>query len=248
MKFAPYSASRINVYDKCPRQFRYKYADKLKKTFQQSVALTKGHIVHFLLEYHELSDGEKLKKMKLNAEIMDAKFYSKELVKECLGIYRTFIATTTGKKLLGLFKLQAEGTCGLTKKLVPCEFDDKDVLYRGLIDRIAVDKDEDIVYVIDWKTGGDKSEGQWKQDPKQLLSYAAWYFATFPVDTIVIAYVFVEHEDAIFSHVLRRDKLSQLNKVLLTDIVSIEKEADWPKKETGLCNFCDFQDECIAEG
>lgn len=248
MKFTPYSASKIGLYENCNRRFKYRYVDKIKKPFQQSVAMTKGHIVHFLLEYHELPDKEKLQKMKLDAEIMDAKFYSKELVKECIHIYRKFINTEAGKRLLGLKKLQAEGTCALTRKLKPCGFRDNGVMYRGVIDRIAVDVDKDIVYIIDWKTGADKSKGHWKQNPKQLLSYAAWYFATFPVDTVIVVYAFVEHDNAITSHVIHRDKLPQLNKTLITDIIDIEKEVEWVKNETGLCNYCEYQGECIEEG
>lgn len=235
------------MYNQCPRKFKYKFVDKIKVPFVPSVALTRGNIVHSFLENHEKPLKEKLELLKKDWQIAKSEFFTKEVIKECIDIYNRFVSTEVGKDLLSHMTLANELRCAFDTKLKPTDYDAKDCLFRGKIDRVSVEVEKDLVHVIDWKTGKDKSTGSFKQDPFQLMSYAAWYFAQFPVDKLIISYVFVEHENAKLDYELSRDNLEKYNKRLLVDIVKIEKDEVFEKIEGPLCDYCDFQDHCISD-
>ena len=69
---------------------------------------------------------------------------------------------------------------GLNSNLEPCGFFDKDVWVRGLADLLIIDHDENMAWVVDYKTGSDKYP-----DVKQLRLMALMTYAHFPeVDKI----------------------------------------------------------------
>ncbi len=249
MKYAPYSASRLGVYEQCPRKFKYNYVDKIKVPFVPSIHLTRGKIIHHLLEFHnKLSLKESIAKMKLDEQIVGSPFYTKEVIKECIGVYQSFIETDMAKELFGDLELGTELHLGLDYKLNPCDYFGKEVLFRGMLDRVVVDTASDVVKIIDWKSGKDKSGASGtKQSPEQLMHYGSWYFEKFPVNEIKIIYVFVEHNTKL-EYTMYRDKVNDYKKALLKPIVSAEKAVDFPKIESPLCNFCEFYNKCHEDG
>jgi len=244
LKYAPYSASKLAVFDQCKRKFKYKYIDKIKTPFKPSVALTKGNIVHSFLEHHELSLADKILKIKKEKQIIESPFFTKELIKECVNIYTNYLATKQGQDNFNNKTLGNELKIALNKKLEPCEYYSPDALFRGFIDRIDVDLNTDIVYIKDYKTGKNKSEGPYKLTFNQLMYYAAWYFAKFPVDTIIIKYDFVEHNHEPYDKILTRENLTKYKKFLVKSILGPEKCESWNKNITPLCDWCDFQRHC----
>ena len=244
MKYSPYTASSLGTFNQCPRKFKYNKIDKIPVEFVMTPALIKGKIVHSFLEHDTLSLKDKIEKLK------SEKLLDKELIKEGLSIYNTFRKTTFSETLFGYKHLGSELKISLKikdKQIVPCDYTDKDAMYRGMIDSVFVDEDTDIVYIVDWKTGKDKSTGEYRQSPDQLMYYATWYFNTFPVDTIKILYAFVEHEDAYLEFTLTKDRLSYYNTMLLRNIKKVETETEFPKEESALCDFCDYFDYCIKD-
>jgi len=245
MKFAPYTASKLNLFKQCNRRFKYKYVDKLPIHFVPTLPLTKGKIVHLFLEHHSLPNKEKFQKLITDRDITKSEFYTKELVQECFLIYQNFTKTDLGKRLLLYKNLGNELHIGLDKSTKETQYLSNDVMFRGIIDSVFVDTETNIIYCIDWKTGKDKSEGKYKQPPDQLLYYASWYFEKFPVDTIVISYVFVEHENKELSYTLTRDNSNRYKKFLIKSIIAVEKENIFEKDETKvLCDYCEFQEYC----
>jgi len=244
MKYAPYSASKIAVFNQCKRKFQYKYIDKIKTPFEPSVALTKGNIVHSFLEHHELPLADKITKIKKEKQIANSPYFTKELVKECIGIYNSYLETSQGQENFSNKTLGNELKIALNKKLEPCEYYGSDVLFRGFIDRISVDTNTDIVYIKDYKTGKNKSEGPYKLTFDQLMYYSAWYFAKFPVDKIIIEYDFVEHTHEPYMKELTRENVVKYKKFLVQSITTIEKCDSWDKNNTPLCSYCDYQVHC----
>jgi len=247
MKYAPYSASRLGCFKQCPRKFKYQYIDKLPYEFKPSIALTKGNIVHSFLENHELDLPGKIAALKKEKQVMNSPFYTKELVKECLGIYNTYIQSKLGQDNFNNLTLGNEMQIALDKKLQPCGYLSEDVLFRGYIDRISVDQKTDIVTILDYKTGKLKNEGPYKQPFDQPLYYASWYFEKFPVDTIILQFDFVEHNHEPMQKVLTRENLIKYKKFLLTNIMTAEKCTDFVKNEGPLCDYCDFQEICMKD-
>ena len=78
------------------------------------------------------------------------------------------------------------------------------------------------------------------------MYYATWFFANFPVDTIYIKYVFVEHgTDLEFK--MTRDRLKHYNAMLLKKVHEVENEEEFPKVHSALCDYCDFYEVCIKD-
>ncbi len=244
MRFAPYSPSKISTWESCPRKFDYYYVSKVPTKSEYKIHFTRGSIIHSFLENHSKSTVEKLAALKTDKSILKSPYYTKDMVKECFDVYKTFIATDLGKRLLDYKLLSTELSIALDKKLNSCDFWDENALFRGYIDAIFVDEETDHVYIVDWKTGKDRSVGLYQQSPDQLLMYAAWYFNHLPVEDLTIEYVFVEHNDAHLDFRLSRDRIEHYNKMLVKKILRIEKDTEFAKNEGPLCNYCEFYTLC----
>ena len=247
MKYNPYTASSLGTFAQCPRKFKYYKIDKIKVPRVRTDALVRGELIHLFLEHNEDDLSKQIPRIKYLQK--RDKGITKELVKESYDIFTRYKNGPIGKKYLSLKSLGRELKIALkieNKTLVPCKYDDPDAIYRGLIDAVFVDTDTDKVYIIDWKSGKDKSTGTYKQTPDQLLYYASWYFTNFPVDNISIVYAFVEHNTEL-KYELTRDRVKHYNKLLLKNISEVEKEQQFPKEESPLCDYCDYQDHCMKD-
>ena len=244
MKYSPYSVSRIALWNQCPRKFKYSYIDKIPRDIKDPYHLHKGFCTHLFLENHitKMSSKDLVRQIKREN-------ISNDVVEESKEIYKRFIKGSLGERLLSYYPLGTEVEVGLkidNKKLVTCDFLDSDCIFRGKIDYICVDRDTDKVYVIDWKTGKDKSSGDFSMTPDQLIYYAVWYFHNFPVDEITLMYVFVEH-DTKSEFIIKRDALNTYIKFLLRNINNIEKDTSFNKIQNALCYYCEYKGHCIND-
>jgi CRISPR/Cas system-associated exonuclease Cas4 (RecB family) len=129
---------------------------------------------------------------------------------------------------------------GLDKRLKNCDYNDINSLYRGYIDDVSVLEDKNLLIITDWKTSAKFPEKiQWDQ----LMYYAIWAFNLMPFDKIMLAQVYVKHNK---SHkiILTRSEVEKYKKALVKNILQIEKSEEFPKNESPLCNYCDFQSNC----
>lgn len=248
MKYAPYSASRLATYEQCHRKFRFKYVDKVHIPFEPSLALTRGKILHGLLEWHgKCTLAETITKLQADKDVSESPFFNKAVLKECILIFKGFVETDMCKSVFADLELGTELQLGLDYKLEPCEYYGEEVLFRGLIDRVVVNKSENKVRIVDWKSGKDKSKPPYRQPPDQLMHYGSWYFSKFPVDEITLSYIFVEHNTEL-NYTIYRDKLNDYKKALLKPIISAEKNEVFPRNMTALCDYCDYRELCDEEG
>ena len=233
MKFAPYSFSRIDVFEKCPLKFKFLYIDKLG-TFVPNLALEKGSYIHERLENFT-------KRKKTNFDFFIA---TPEEQKDFDVVYHKFVSSKYGQKYLKEPSSMAEIEFGMKKGLgglEPCAYNDKNALFRGKIDH-SIYKSE-VMLLIDWKTG----KVTRFPAPLQLAMYAVWAFMKFPeVQEVFTAFVYVEHGEQ-KPYIFKRHHLKLLTKTVLEKIVKMEKEEVFPKKETPLCNYCDFRKANLCE-
>jgi hypothetical protein len=52
MKYTPYSYSKMDTFEKCPRRFKYQYIDKIKVPQEHNEHLEKGKCINLLLEHN----------------------------------------------------------------------------------------------------------------------------------------------------------------------------------------------------
>lgn len=224
MKFNPYSFSKLSTHKQCNRKFKYNYIDKAPKSKVDMTALLKGGAVHSIIEHYPNPSPHKL----------SSKY--QHIVDE-------FITTNLGEKYLTQDSIR-EFDFGLTKKLEPTTYSDKEALFRGSIDFICTI--DDTLHLIDWKTGKYK-EPKW-QTYDQLMFYAVYFFQRYEkINTIKISYVYVEHEDMENDLTLERKYLDTYMTELIELIIAVENDEDFNKNETPLCEWCEYAIHCSTD-
>ena len=248
LKYIPYSYSKIATYQLCPRKFKYFYIDKLEVKQQPQVHFDRGKLFHLLLEY----DGnlEKIKNTQDWNEIKEHKLLDKSQIKEIIGIYKKFISTKPGKDIVNKKVFMKEFALGLDKNLKITKYDSEDVLLRGYIDAAYLVQTNneirpDICILVDWKSG--KYKSQEEQTWYQLLWYSLGLFdANQELQKIILVYAYVEH-NKINTKILKREDIERYKKTLYDNIQRIEQDTEFPKKETALCQYCDFEEICSKD-
>lgn len=224
MKYAPYSFSKLSTHNQCNRKFRYSYIDKAPQDNTDMTALLKGGAVHSIIEHYPNDSNHKL-----------AEKYQHVADK--------FISTNLGQKYLTEKSIR-EFKFGLSNKLEPTGYSDKDALFRGSVDFICTI--DNVLHLIDWKTG--KLKDQKWQEYTQLMFYGIYFFQRYPkIDTIRISYVYVEHEDMENDLVLERQYLRRYIQELTEMIKKVEEDQTFPKNETKLCEWCSFRTHCSGD-
>ncbi len=237
LKYGPYSFSRMNKWVQCPRAFKYHFIDKIGE-WKSSLALDRGKFIHCLLEFS--GDIEKVKASDDYRRVKKSGFMQPEDFKECIEIYKKFKASKMGIWIDSRTQMFNELPIAMNKNLETIPYDDKDTIFRGYIDKVI--RDNDTLILIDYKTGKYKPDMSWDQ----LLYYGISLFSDMPFDKIVLMNVFVEH-DKVNKEVLLRKDIKKYQKALLTNISSIEKDTVFPKNETALCHWCEFEGICLNQ-
>lgn len=131
MPTKPYSFSKLSTHVQCPRKYKYAYIDKAPEDQDVDItALLKGRAVHSIIEnYPNKSTHAWAPKYQHIAD----KFFRTSLAKKYLTIPST-----------------REHKFGISKKLEPTEYNDKEALFRGLIDYITIiDKYEEEILTVE---------------------------------------------------------------------------------------------------
>ena len=224
MKFAPYSFSRIDAHRHCPKKFQYKYVDKIPEGYTDRSALLKGGAVHSILEHFPDTSPHKL-------------------APDFQHVVDKFLLTDKAKRLLFRTSVR-EHDFGITENFEICEYNDKNAMFRGSVDFITM-TDVGLI-LVDWKTG--KAKDKIYQDYTQLMWYAVYFFLKYTkINSIIISYVYVEHENISNDLHLTRENLENYKNTLIESIQKIETDEVFPKNKSRLCDWCAFKDHCQKE-
>lgn len=229
MKYTPYSHSRIETFFSCPLKFKLTYLEKIRPNVETSPALLKGSYFHHLVEQYSEE-----KKPNPDFDIPE------DLKNETEKLFEKSLEGVVGKYLKGdeFVTVGTEVAFGLDGKFIPCNYYSKKVLLRGFIDKI-VKKGNDY-YILDWKTNAKKPDYQ-QQKYNQLELYALWMFRMFPeIEKLFVSYVYpVANDENVLE--ISRARMRQLAENLSKKIREIETCDNFIKKESPLCDWCDFR-------
>ena len=235
MLFSPYSFSRMSTFESCPKKFEFSYILKPPIEQKPQIALNKGSYIHHCLELYPTKPSE---------------FFTlnEQQIEEYNDIIKNYLNSEVSINILSEINIGKEIDFGLTKDFKMCSFNDKSALMRGSIDRLNMyGNNQDKLHVVDYKSGKVKEE-KW-QSYKQVMLYAIWIFRNpifNSVQEVKGGYVYVEHNvtnDKIF---YRNELLDYINEYIKT-IKSIEHAGEinsFSKKETRLCDWCDYKTLC----
>ena len=208
MSVAQWSFSSLKDFIGCPKRY---YEVKVAKNFETKItaAITYGKQVHSALEKY-VRDGDELPlNYRRFQEMLDA------------------LLAIPGEKF-------CEHEMGLRLDKSPCGFRAKDRWVRGIADLLIIDND--VAYVVDYKTGNDKYP-----DLDQLKLMSLLVFAHFPeVNKVKGALLFILRNNLI-SEEYARSQIDTLWDHFTPKVKRLElslKTNEWPTNPTPLCGYC----------
>jgi hypothetical protein len=208
VSIAPWSFSKAKAFEQCPKQF---YHEKILQEypFVETEAIRYGNAFHTAAEEY-IRDGTPLPKKFDYAQAMLDSLNAKK-----------------GDKLCEL-KL------GVTENLSPCGFYDTGVWYRGIADLLIINEEDELAWVIDYKTGKNSKYA----DKGQLELMALLVFAHYPkIKKVRAGLLFVVSNDLIKERYTDYDAPTLWRKwIAIYRIMKQTAERNvWNPRPSGLC-------------
>jgi len=243
-----YSHSRLSTFENCPLQYRFRYIDKIKPDFENSIEGLLGTKVHDTLEWIYLQ----VKQDKI-PELDDAlHHYVQNWNKDYnsnIKIVKDLPAQEYFQKgikcIIDYFKTHhpfRDGTLETEKKV----FLDSEGKYKliGFIDRLVHNKDSNIFEIHDYKTANSlKSQGELDKD-RQLALYSLAIRNEFPqAQDVHLIWHFLTFNKKITS-IRTIDQLDTLKQDIIQLIDKIESTAEFPPQVSILCKWCAYRSNC----
>lgn len=210
-----WSYSSITLFEQCPKKYYHlRVARDIKEP--ESEAMLYGTAVHEAAE-NFMRDG---------TPIPDKFGYMVPLLEKLKSI--------PGEKLCE-YKMGLKRT---DEGMLPCEFSDPDVWFRGIADLLIIDRDRKEARVVDYKTGKSSRFA----DPKQLALMASCVFYHFPeIELVKCGLLFVVSNDFIrveYAHKERHNIFVDLDAVLTARSVAYETNVFNPKQNFTCRQWC----------
>ena len=244
-----FSHSKLQVYERCPLQYKFQYIVKYKAKQENTVEAFMGSRVHdtmellyrdllktklntledLLLFYNETWRVEWKNEIVINNKEFTKKHYY-DLGKQCVKNYY--------KKY---YPFNQDQTLGIEKK-INLKWGEVEII--GYIDRLS--RVEKGVYAVhDYKTGS-IMEQEYADKDRQLALYSIAIKQSFrEAKKIKLIWHYVAYgEDVISERTDKQlDELKQNILEIISEITQAEKEDNFPAKETK-CEWCGFWDYC----
>lgn len=248
-----FSHSRISSYENCPKQFEFRYVQKIERD-TESIEAFVGKRVHEVLERLYLFAGrgqlpgvEKVvdRYHKLWEEAYDGERV--RIVREgaSLGFYRALGERCVRGYYVRHYPFDEGETLGLEKRVVFPLDDDGHYRMQGIIDRISRARDG-VIEVHDYKTGARVPSQRNLDEDRQLALYQIGLAREYGESTpfrLVWHYV---AKDVTRISTRTRDDLDALRRTTIRRIDEIQTAAAYPPRKSALCSWCEYREICPA--
>jgi putative RecB family exonuclease len=252
---AVYSHSGLSSFENCPRQYHYRYVQRVEVT-TESVEAFVGKLVHEVLErlYRFVADGRVPRMQQVLTRF--EQWWNERLDPARIRIVRAAMPfdfyRTTGLRCLTnhyrrSYPFDAEETLGL-EEMVHFDLDGSGrYRMRGVIDRIARARDG-AVEIHDFKTGRRvPSQAQIDRD-RQLALYQLGVAKRFEADAPVRLVWHYLASDVVRTSTRTPEELTSLRSDTMRVIDRVESETEFEPKPSALCGWCEFRELCPASG
>jgi hypothetical protein len=209
MKPLPWSPSALDTFRNCPEQYRHKYVLKDLPPEERSKEQVYGESVH-----EAFADRLRPWRRKLPEPLAKAHEPFMRLLEAQPG------------------RVHVEHKAALAKSLDPCEWDDKNVWCRMIVDYLRVDARSRHAWIVDYKTG--KPHRKFNQ----LIVYALWTFQEFKyADTIEVAFYWTKDSTTSVRTWSREDIPALWNELVgdLRQYKEAFRSDTWQLRQSGLC-------------
>ncbi len=248
---ATYSHSRVSCFENCPYQYKLRYIDKVKVDVPTTIEAFMGGIVHQTLE-----NLYKLKKFKKRIALTSLlKFYKDTWEKE----YSDDILVVKEDQGLNADNYKKMGIKFITDyfnrmkpfeqlTILGLETTDRMTLPDGnqwhvRIDKLACDN-EGNYYVCDYKTNARMKDQEEADEDRQLALYSVWVKNKFSdVKSVkLVWHMLAFDKDAVSERT--DEQLEKLQEDVCKVIKEMENAKEFPRKQSGLCNYCIYKEMC----
>ena len=252
-----FSYSQLNTFSNCPQKYKIQYIDKVKSEKEGIESFT-GKIVHEVLEwlynnsnednfisFDKVSDRfDQLWNEKWHNEIYVAiNPYIKKDYHIKKGQYKAEALNNVRMYYVKYFKSDNNNqSTELNIKIKINEY-----IFKGIIDRIDIINNR--IDLIDYKTGKNKVKLS-LLDKLQLYIYQLAIEKQYNDKNIYLNWHYINKKGGNKQIVLDKKDRAKLNKKLLSIINNIKKSTStnvFPAKETLLCNWCYYWNECSVK-
>ncbi|MFH1511450.1 MAG: PD-(D/E)XK nuclease family protein [Candidatus Woesearchaeota archaeon] len=243
-----YSNSKLSSFEQCPLKYKFHYIDELETEIKETVEAFLGSRVHEVL--HKLYKDLRFEKLNSLPELLE--YYNSEWKKnwnDSIMVVRDEYDQENYRRMGERFitdyynrhhPFNSSRTVGLeTQDFV----DIHGYSVHVRIDRLAIA--EDGVYEIhDYKTSNSLPKQDKLDSDRQLAVYSYGVKKMYPdAKNVRLVWHFLAFDKELTS-VRTDDQLEQLKSDVLKVIKQIESCKEFPAKESGLCEWCEFRQNC----
>jgi len=247
-----YSFSKIESFNQCRLQFKYRYIDRITTEIETIEAFMGSRVHDALKEFYDFiknkvaqpkewiisryedlwnknySDTIKIVKKEFSAE----DYYEKG--KKCLGDYYDEYEPFEQTKIV-----KTEEPIRFHIKHNGVEFP-----FYGILDRLDWNDEEKIFEIHDYKTSATLMTQESADQDYQLALYQLALMSKWPeAEKARLIWHFLLFNKQIESS-RTKQQLMELQKIMVDRIKEIEACSDFPPCKSALCNWCDFQEIC----
>ncbi len=247
-----YSYSRINTYDHCPMQYKFKYLDRIKPpTELKTIEAFMGNCIHHVLKdfYQQLL----FQRIPSLEEVLA--LYQEEWKKNWTddivimkmplepGHYRQ-----TGEKALKSYyeryhPFSEDQSLSLEKELT---FPIGPYSFKGYIDRLSLEADD--IYVIhDYKTSGSMPTFPEVEKDLQLAMYQISIHRHFPNASKVRSVWHYLLFNQAWTVELEPSQLENKENLIMQKVYTIENDSLFEPQPSALCHWCSYEEICPAK-
>ena len=245
-----YSHSQLSTYEQCPLKYKLRYRDRIKRDIE-GVEGFLGTMVHETLK--KCYDDARL--TKLNS-LEDLHSYYDKIWQQ--NWHDSIVITkkdlkpehyqTLGKKMIETYyqrytPFDSDITIGTEMGLNFALDDENKCRMTGYIDRLSR-TDEGVFQIHDYKTSAHLPSQEDADNDKQLGLYQVGIQKKWPdINNIRLIWHYLAFDRELGSS--RPDEaISRLVRGTIRLINEIESAQDFPPKESGLCDWCEYPDLC----
>ena len=247
-----YSPSKINTFNTCKLQYKYKYIDLLKSDLT-TIERFMGSMVHDTLEqfykfikdenvksvdwllkyYKELWDKNYTDSIKVVKAYLTPKDYFKK-GETCLIDYYNHYKPFNQAKIVDV-----EHMTFFTVRQGEVKHS-----FCGIIDRLDYDDKNNVFEIHDYKTSNRLMAQKDADNDWQLGLYYIAVAKKWPdVEKIKLIWHYLVFNKEIVSF-RTEEQINELKKEVIKKIAIIESTVEFPPEKSALCNWCDFQNIC----
>jgi len=250
-----YSNSRVSTYENCPYQYKLHYIDKVEVETPTTIEPFMGDMVHQTLEF--LYKNKKFKKRV--AKNILIKFYRDLWNKNYSDDIRIVKADKENVGADNYRKMGEQFISDYYDRMKPfeqitilgLETQDRMTLPDGNQWHVRIDKlgcdDKGNYYVCDYKTNARMKDQEEADSDRQLAMYSIWVKDKFKDAKSVklIWHMLAFNKDAISERTDKQLKELQEDVTnLIKEIGKATKENNFPRKQTALCDYCVYKEQC----